>query len=87
MSAGLLESARSVLAGLLSLGHTRFELFAVELREELRAVIEGALDGSVILGQIGQLADGDMPHRARGCPAQATSVAELIRALVVDLGV
>jgi len=58
-----------------------------ELREELRAVIEGALDGSVILGQIAQLADGDMPHRARGCPAQATSVAELIRALVVDLGV
>ena len=59
----------------------------VELRDELRAVIEGALDGSVILGQIAQLADGDMPHRARGCPAQATSVAELIRALVVDLGV
>lgn len=58
-----------------------------ELREELRQVIEGALDGSVILGQIAQLADGDMPHRARGCPAQATSVAELIRALVVDLGV
>lgn len=58
-----------------------------ELREELRQVIEGALDSSVILGQIAQLADGDMPHRARGCPAQATSVAELIRALVVDLGV
>jgi predicted glycogen debranching enzyme len=58
-----------------------------DLREELRHVIEGALDGSVILGQIAQLADGDMPHRARGCPAQATSVAELIRALVVDLGV
>jgi glycogen debranching enzyme len=58
-----------------------------ELRDELRLVIEGALDGSVILGQIAQLADGDMPHRARGCPAQATSVAELIRALVIDLGV
>ncbi len=58
-----------------------------ELRDELRQVIEGALDGAVILGQIAQLADGDMPHRARGCPAQATSVAELIRALVVDLGV
>jgi predicted glycogen debranching enzyme len=57
-----------------------------ELREELRALIEGALDGNVILGQVGQLADGDMPHRARGCPAQATSVAELLRALVVDLG-
>jgi glycogen debranching enzyme len=58
-----------------------------ELKDELRQVIEGALDSSVILGQIAQLADGDMPHRARGCPAQATSVAELIRALVVDLGV
>jgi len=58
-----------------------------ELKDELRQVIEGALDGAVILGQIAQLADGDMPHRARGCPAQATSVAELIRALVVDLGV
>jgi predicted glycogen debranching enzyme len=58
-----------------------------ELREELCQVIEGALDGSVILGQIAQLADGDPPNRARGCPAQATSVAELIRALVVDLRV
>jgi predicted glycogen debranching enzyme len=58
-----------------------------DVRDELRHVIEGALDGAVILGQIAQLADGDMPHRARGCPAQASSVAELIRALVVDLGV
>ncbi|HYQ18145.1 MAG TPA: amylo-alpha-1,6-glucosidase [Polyangiaceae bacterium] len=58
-----------------------------ELREELRHVIEGALDGAVILGQIAQLADGDMPHRARGCPAQASSVAELLRALVIDLAV
>lgn len=58
-----------------------------ELREELRQVVEGALDGAVILGQVAQLADGDGPHRARGCPAQATSVAELLRALVLDLGV
>jgi predicted glycogen debranching enzyme len=58
-----------------------------DVKEELRHVVEGALDGAVILGQIGQLADGDTPHRARGCPAQATSVAELIRALVVDLGI
>jgi predicted glycogen debranching enzyme len=58
-----------------------------ELRAELRQVIEGALDGTVILGQIAQLADGDPPYRARGCPAQASSVAELLRALVVDLGI
>jgi glycogen debranching enzyme len=41
----------------------------------------------MILGQVAQLADGDAPHRARGCPVQAIAVAELLRALVVDLDV
>jgi hypothetical protein len=36
MSAGLLESAQRVLAGLLDLGRTRFELFGTELREDRR---------------------------------------------------
>jgi len=33
------------------------------------------------LGQISEIADGDFPHTPRGCPAQAWSVAEVLRAL------
>jgi predicted glycogen debranching enzyme len=58
----------------------------LELRDELRDYLEDALDNAPVLGQVGQLADGEPPHRARGCPAQAWSVAELTRALVSDLG-
>ena len=32
------------------------------------------------LGSVSETADGDPPHRATGCPMQAWSVAELIRA-------
>lgn len=32
------------------------------------------------IGQIAEIYDGDAPHHAHGCPAQAWSVAELIRA-------
>jgi glycogen debranching enzyme len=32
------------------------------------------------LGQVGEIFDGDPPHRPKGCIAQAWSVAELIRA-------
>ena len=31
------------------------------------------------LGQIGEVADGDAPHAAGGCVAQAWSVAEILR--------
>jgi 4-alpha-glucanotransferase len=31
------------------------------------------------LGSISEILDGDPPHRPGGCPAQAWSVAELIR--------
>jgi predicted glycogen debranching enzyme len=54
---------------------------------DLRGLIEQAIDDGVLLRQVGQLADGDPPHRGRGCPAQATSVAELLSALVRDLDV
>jgi predicted glycogen debranching enzyme len=37
------------------------------------------------LGQIGEVADGDAPHPAGGCVAQAWSVAELLRAAVEDV--
>lgn len=56
------------------------------LRQELRDCIEGALDDGPVLGQVAQLADGEPPHRYRGATAQAWAVGELLRALVVDLG-
>ena len=41
--------------------------------------------GQAGLGQISEIADGDAPHLARGCMAQAWSVAELLRAAVEDV--
>jgi predicted glycogen debranching enzyme len=37
------------------------------------------------LGQISEIFDGDAPHQARGCFAQAWSVAEVLRALCEDV--
>ena len=53
--------------------------------DELRRLVEGAVSESIVLGQVAQVADADPPNRPRGCPAQAFSVAELLRALTVDL--
>ena len=39
------------------------------------------------LGQIPEVFDGDAPHRAGGCLAQAWSVAELLRTLAEDIAV
>lgn len=49
MSAGLLESAQNMLAGLLDLGRTRFELFGTELREELARLATTVLGGLAVL--------------------------------------
>src|SRR5436190_1488026 len=49
MSAGLLESARSLLAGVLDLGRTRFELFSTELREELVRLAAAIVGGLAVL--------------------------------------
>ena len=38
------------------------------------------------LGQISEIFDGDEPHAPRGCIAQAWSVAEVLRAIVEELG-
>jgi predicted glycogen debranching enzyme len=57
------------------------------LREELRVLVEEAVDAGPVLGHPAQLADGEHPHRLRGCPAQAWSVAELLCALLEDLEV
>lgn len=37
------------------------------------------------LGQISEIADAEHPHKARGCIAQAWSVAELLRAAIEDV--
>jgi predicted glycogen debranching enzyme len=55
-----------------------------QLRDELRQLIETSLEEPLALRLVSQIADGDLPHRARGCPAFAPAVAELLRALVVD---
>jgi glycogen debranching enzyme len=37
------------------------------------------------LGSISEIADGDSPHTPRGCPAQAWSVAEVLRVFWEDI--
>jgi predicted glycogen debranching enzyme len=53
----------------------------------------GFLDGigahlkEACLGQVSEIFDAEAPHRARGCYAQAWSVAEPLRVLIEDLGI
>jgi uncharacterized membrane protein YqjE len=49
MSAGFLESAQNLLAGVVDLGRTRFELFGTELREELARLATTVLGGLAVL--------------------------------------
>jgi len=49
MSAGLIESAQSFVAGLLDLSRTRFELFGTELREELAHLATALLGGLAVV--------------------------------------
>jgi len=56
-----------------------------QLRAHLEGLVETAVANSLALGQVPEIADGDPPHRPRGCVAQAWSVAELLRALAWDL--
>lgn len=53
-----------------------------ELHEELRLLLEHALERGLATGQVSQLADGDPPRRPRGSPAQAWAVGELLGSLV-----
>jgi predicted glycogen debranching enzyme len=52
-----------------------------ELQIELRHAIERLIDAGPVIGQVAQVASGDPPHHLGGCPAQAWSVAELLRSL------
>ncbi len=58
-----------------------------------RAEARSFLDGlgkhvhEACVGQVSEIFDGDAPHYPRGCPAQAWSIAEPLRAMVEDLGI
>jgi predicted glycogen debranching enzyme len=59
----------------------------VEAARRTGVDVSGVLDGLVAhlgewgLGSVSETADGDAPHAATGCPFQAWSVAEVLRAL------
>ena len=55
-------------------------------RAELEALVASAAGNALALGQVPEVAAGDAPHVPSGCVAQAWSVAELLRAVVWDLG-
>jgi predicted glycogen debranching enzyme len=56
-------------------------------RHEARAFLEPFKEHltKAGLGSISEIADGDAPHMPRGCPAQAWSVAEVLRAYYEDV--
>ena len=53
------------------------------IRDLLTPLIESMDDGCI--GQIAEIYDGDQPHRAQGCPAQAWSIAEVARSWPTEL--
>ncbi|HNI66836.1 MAG TPA: amylo-alpha-1,6-glucosidase [Nitrospira sp.] len=59
-----------------------------EVRREARQFLQGLSQHleEGCLGQVSEIFDGELPHRARGCIAQAWSVAEPLRALIEDVG-
>jgi glycogen debranching enzyme len=57
--------------------------------KQARAFLDGigAHLKDACLGQVSEIFDGESPHHARGCYAQAWSVAEPLRVLIEDLGI
>jgi len=57
-------------------------------RRQARAFLSGIEQhlGEACIGQVSEIFDADAPHQPRGCFAQAWSVAELLRALLEDIG-
>ena len=57
------------------------------VRAEARSFFDGLAQHvhEACVGQVSEIFDGDAPHHPRGCPAQAWSVAEPLRAMVEDV--
>lgn len=53
-----------------------------DVRRRVETVVSGALESGPVLGQVPQMTGGDPPFPPAGCPAQASSVALLLEALV-----
>jgi uncharacterized membrane protein YqjE len=92
MSAGMLESARSFVAGVVSLGQTRLELFGVEVREELTRGTTIVLCGlaAVMLGVLGIAFGGlaiviAVPDDRRVLAALLVAAGFLVAAAVIAL--
>lgn len=53
-------------------------------QKRVNAIVEGLRSqvSSAMIGQVSEIFDGDSPHYARGCAAQAWSVAEFLRVIV-----
>lgn len=64
----------------------RLDVNNFELQVDVRDWLLRVVENGPVLGQIAQVASGDEPHRAGGCPAQAWNTAELLRAFKEDLG-
>jgi len=72
------------LLGPLAMAHLRVHGDHAAARELLAPLEHHLLDAG--LGSISEVADGDPPHLPRGCPWQAWSVAETLRAWVATGG-
>jgi glycogen debranching enzyme len=57
--------------------------FSDEAKNEVRQVLQPLIEeiDRGCLNQIAEVYDGDEPQRAAGCPAQAWSVAEVLRVM------
>lgn len=67
----------------------RVEKFSDEAKQRVRGILQPLLDemsnaaGGRCLGQIAEVYDAEPPQRPSGCPAQAWSVAEVLRVLTL----
>jgi predicted glycogen debranching enzyme len=62
---------------------------SAQVKAQARAFLNGleAHLREACIGQVSEVFDGDAPHTPRGCPAQAWSVAEPLRAMIEDLDI
>lgn len=74
-----------VLLGFFARAAFRLDPNDFELQIELRHLVEQIVGSGPVLGQVAQVASGEPPHDLGGCPAQAWSVAELLRMLKEQL--